>query len=124
MHKTLFISLAVLAVLAVFATPAQASCIYPTPPAVLPEGSEANHEDMVEAHRIVREFDADIRSYTVCLELEAKVLLEDPRVDEATKDQVRRELARRHNAAIDHAEHVVALFNEQLRKYRERSGGD
>ena len=108
----------ILALLCAAAT--YAECTPPEPPDSLPDGTTATYEEMVEAHGAVRTFDADIRTFIVCLELEIKTLLEDPSVDDATKDDLRTLLVGRTDAAVDEAEFVVAQFNEQLRLFRER----
>jgi hypothetical protein len=118
MYRCLLTIIALIALLG--AGSAEARCIPPEPPYALPDGATASHEAMVEAHAEVREFDADVRSFTVCLELEVKTLLEDPEVDAATKQDLRELLVQRIDAAIDEAEFVVEQFNEQLRLYRER----
>lgn len=103
------------------AAPAAADCFYPAAPTTLPDGATASHEQMVEAHRLVREFDADIRAYTVCVELDARRLLDDPAVAEEQKTRIRTAHAELNNRAMDHVERVVTAFNEQLRLYRERN---
>jgi hypothetical protein len=100
---------------------AEASCIYPDPPDALPDGSVATYEEMVAAHTAVREFDEDIRTFNVCLELEVKALLEDPTINDETKDDLRQLLVQRIDAAVDEAEFVVGQFNEQLRLFRARN---
>lgn len=102
------------------AVAAHAECTPPQPPASLPDGSTATYEEMVDAHGAVRAFDSDIRTFVVCLELEIKTLLEDPSVDEATKNDLRELLVARTDAAVDEAEFVVDQFNQQLRIFRER----
>lgn len=99
---------------------AYAECTPPEPPASLPDGSMATYEEMVDAHGAVRTFDSDIRSFIVCLELEIKTLLDDPSIDDATKDDLRALLVGRTDAAVDEAEFVVDQFNQQLRIFRER----
>ncbi len=109
-----------LAMLSVAGT-ASAECIYPTPPAVIPAGDSATYEEMLRARDLVLEFDEDIRTYTVCLQLDARAILEDPAVSEERKAQVRATLAELNDAAVGHAEFIVGSFNEQLRIFRERN---
>lgn len=118
MHRFTKFCTAILALLG--AASAYGECIYPEPPASIPDGSMASYEEMVAAHGAVRAFDEDVRSFTVCLELEIKELLEDPTVDAATKEDLRVLLVRRVDAAVDEAEFVVGQFNEQLRVFRAR----
>lgn len=98
---------------------ADTSCIYPQAPSTLPDGRTATLEEMVEARRIVSAFDTDIRTYATCIELEAKQVLNDPQVDDRSKQNVMALLVQRNEAAISHAEMVVGRFNEQLKLYRE-----
>jgi hypothetical protein len=107
--------------LAVLAMPAAAECVYPTPPAVIPAGDSATYEEMIRARDLVLEFDEDIRTYTVCLQLDVRPILQDPSVSEARKEQLLVTIAELNDAAVDHAEYVVSSFNEQLRIFRERN---
>lgn len=119
MNRFVLASVALLALLG--ATSARASCIYPLAPTSVPDGETATHEEMLEAHRVIVEFDTDIRHFTICLEMEAERLLADPDMDDETKDELRLQLAQLNDAAIDHAEFVAAHFNQQLRIFRERT---
>lgn len=103
------------------AAQAQSTCVYPQAPRSVPIGAIATHEEIVEAHKQVKQFDEDIRTYNVCLELELKALEENSELDEESKEQQRRILARKSNAAIDEVQLVVSRFNEQLRAYRKRT---
>jgi hypothetical protein len=118
MYRCLTFFIATLALLCTAA--AQGECIYPEPPEMIPDGATASYDEMVAAHGAVKDFDEDVRSFTVCLELEIKALLEDPTVDDETKDDLRELLVRRVDAAVDEAEFVADQFNQQLRVFRER----
>lgn len=110
----------VMAVILLGAVAAEANCIAPEPPRTLPDGSTATYEDMLDAHRTVRAFDDDVRSFTLCLELELRELVADERLEEGMKNDLRELYVRRNDAAIDEVEYVVEQFNEQLRIFRER----
>lgn len=114
------ISLPVMAVMMLGAVAAEASCVAPEPPRTLPDGSRATYEDMLDAHRMVRAFDDDVRSFTLCLELELKDLVADQSLEGNMRNDLRELYARRNDAAVDEAEYVVERFNEQLRIFRER----
>lgn len=118
MHSVLTASVAALALLG--AATASANCIYPQIPATIPDGATATYEEMVAAHQAVKDFDADIRTYNTCMELDVRRRIEDGSLDEASRAALLSQLAERNDAAVDHAEFVVGQFNEQLRKYRER----
>jgi hypothetical protein len=118
MHRYLVLFAAILGLLG--AASAEASCVYPEPPASIPDGATAEYDQMLEAHRLVRAFDEDVRTFIICLELEVKTLLEDPTIDDDTKAGLRELLTLRIDAAIDEVEFVVDQFNQQLRLFRER----
>lgn len=119
MRRNFLLALALLAVAGTAA--ADTSCIYPQAPTTLPDGRTATLEEMVEARRIVLAFDTDIRTYATCIELEARQVINDPNVDERSKQNVMSLLVQRNEAAISHAELVVGRFNEQLKLYRENN---
>lgn len=115
------IIVAIAAILASMGTAhGQSGCIYPQPPQAIPDGSKATYEEMVEGHKAVRQFDSDVRTYTVCLELELKAQLENPSIDETSRRGLQELWISRNNAAIDQAQAVVERFNEQLRIFRAR----
>lgn len=119
MHRLVTLCAAMLALLG--AAAASADCIYPQVPTTIPDGATATYEDMVAAHQAVKDFDADIRTYNTCMELDVKRRLETGNLDEASRAILVHQLAERNDAAVDHAEFVVAQFNEQLRIYRARA---
>jgi hypothetical protein len=118
MYRLAITCVATLALLS--AASARASCIYPQAPTTVPDGETATYEEMVEAHRIIVEFDTDIRHFTVCLEMEAERLMADPEMSVEQKEGLQLQLAQLNDAAVDHAEFVAEHFNEQLRIFRER----
>ena len=119
MYRLVTLSAAVLALLG--AATASADCVYPQVPTAIPDGATASYDDMVAAHQAVKDFDADIRTYNTCMELDVKRRLEDGNLDEGSKAILVNQLAERNDAAVDHAEFVVSQFNEQLRIYRART---
>ena len=75
--------LAVLAACACLAAPlAGADCAYPQKPAQLPDGNTASLEEMVAGQKAVRQFDADVTSFTKCLDEAAAKELTDPNLTE------------------------------------------
>lgn len=121
MNKTM-IALATVSALAL-AGAAHAACSYPRPPAKLPDGNTATMEEMMEAQKAVKKYDADINAYVACLKLEHdKQLSED---GDALTDDQKKYMARlqvqKHNAAIDELESVAARFNEQVKAYKARN---
>ena len=106
------------------AASASAACIYPRPPETVPDGATATYDEMVEAQKAVRQFDADVTAYNTCLELELQALLANPEIDEGRKQELRVMQAKKNNAAVDDVQAVVDRFNEQLRVFRERNKKD
>jgi len=119
MKHSLLAAAALLATLG--AATATAACIYPRPPEKLPDGATASYEEMVEAQKAIKQFDADITAYNACLELELESLLANPDIDEGRKQELRVMQAKKNNAAVDDVQAVVDRFNEQLRVFRERN---
>jgi hypothetical protein len=117
----LLISLAVITMMMLCTVAAEANCMAPEPPRTLPDGSTATYEEMLDAHRKVRAFDDDVRSFGLCLELELKELAADERLEEEMKNELRELYARRNDAAVDQVEFVAERFNEQLRIFKARS---
>ncbi len=106
------------------ATTAMAACIYPRPPENIPDGATATYEQMVEAQKAIKQFDADISAYNACLDLELQSLVANPEIDEGRKQELRVMQAKKNNAAVDDVQAVVDRFNEQLRVFRERDKKD
>lgn len=122
MKATAIASVMLLAALG--AAPAMAQCIYPRPPESLPDGATATYEEMVEAQKAVRQFDADITAYNACLDMELQAMLANPELDEARKQELRAMQAKKNNAAVDDVQAVVDRFNEQLQVFKERRKND
>ena len=118
MKTPVLASVALLAALG--AAPATAACIYPRPPETAPDGATASYDEMVEAQKAVKQFDADVTAYNACLEMELEAMLANPEIDDARKQELGAMQAKKNNAAVDDVQAVVDRFNEQLRVYRER----
>ena len=119
MNRLIPSALAMITGLAAFA--AQATCIYPRPPENIPDGATATYEQLVEAQKAVKQFDADIAAYNACLTMELLTLLADPALDEARKAELEAMQVKKNNAAVDEAQAVADRFNEQLRAYKAAS---
>ena len=117
MNRITIAALTLLAGLA--AVQAQAACIYPRAPENIPDGSTATLEQMIEAQKAVKQFDADISAYNACLDMELQALLADPSLDEARRNELKVMHAKKNNAAVDDAQVVVDRFNEQRKAYME-----
>ena len=111
---------------------AYADCSYPPPPAKLPDGNSATLEEMVAAQKAVKEYDKAINAYVACIQLErndavAKVAKpgEKPTAEQKkAMDDMERMEVQKHNAAIDQLQSVADRFNEQVKVYKARNGGD
>ena len=88
---------------------AHADCLLPAPPTHIPDGDSANQQEMLAAMRTFKQYNDDVDEYTQCLkfELRQKHISDD--------DQVVR-----NNIAIHQLETIVALFNEQVRRFKAR----
>jgi hypothetical protein len=113
-------SVAALTLLAALATTAaQGACIYPRAPDNIPDGRSATYEQMVEAQKAVKQFDADIAAYNACLTMELEALAADPAIDDARRAELAEMQVKKNNAAVDEAQAVADRFNEQLRAFKE-----
>ena len=119
MNKTFASSLCLLVVLA--APAAGATCIYPRPPENLPDGATATYDQMVEAQRVVKQFDADITAYTACLQMELDAILGSVEIDDARKAELQAMQVKKNNAAVDEAQAIADRFNEQVRVFKEKN---
>jgi hypothetical protein len=102
---------------------AHGACSYPRAPGKLPDGNTATMEEMVEAQKAVRKYDADINAYIACLKLEHEQQLAKD-ADALTEDQKKymaRLQVQKHNAAIDELETVAMRFNEQVKVFKAKN---
>jgi hypothetical protein len=108
---------------ALTAAVAQADCIYPPPPDKLPDGSTATLDDMVNAQKVVKEYDRAVNAYLSCIQLErdgAVAKLGDKPSPEQKKalEDMERVTIQKHNAAVDQDQSVADRFNEQVRVFK------
>lgn len=96
----------------------RASCIYPRPPANIPDGDTATYDQMVAAQTAVKQFDSDVTAYNACLGMELQSIMASTELDDARKAELQEIRAKKNNAAVDEAQSVADHFNEQLRKYK------
>jgi hypothetical protein len=102
---------------------AHAACSYPRAPQKMPDGNSASMEEMVEAQKAVRKYDADINAYVACLKLEHEQQLaqDSDALSEDQKKYMARLQVQKHNAAIDELEAVAARFNEQVKVFKAKN---
>ena len=83
----------------------------------LPDGAQASEEALAEASGEVRVFVARTQDYLACLEEHEASLGEE------ITEEVQAEIVATYNAAVDTMQIVAENFNEQVRRFRERSEG-
>lgn len=119
MFKTAALFAVIVAGLA--AVPAYAACTYPRAPDRLPDGASSTVEEMVAAQKLVRQFDADITTYTACLQTEVDAASKDPAIDPERLKELDAMRLKKHNAAVDDAQALADRFNEQIRVFKART---
>ena len=108
---------------ATFAVPAMADCTYPKAPAKIPDGNTAPLEDMQAAVKAVKEYDASMKAYQACLQLEQTDVESKMGKDGAppTEEQKQKNAAiytQKSIAADEELQGVAARLNEQIRIYK------
>ncbi len=97
------------------------ACDYPDR-IVIPNGTTATKEDMLEGQRGVKRFVADMEVYLECIvdtEKMARAGLEEiSAVDEQQREDL---LNKKYNAAVDEMERVAAQFNVEVQAYRAKA---
>ncbi len=104
------------------ATMAMADCAYPKRPGTAPDGGKASKEEMIAASKAVRQFDADVKNYQICLDGEKEAMtkaLGDKGTPEAIK-RINDIQNQKSNTAATEAAEVVDAFNSQLRIFKAR----
>ena len=91
--------------------PAYADCVLPPAPSKIPDGSTASQQEMVTAMQTLKEYNADVETYSKCLEFEAK----QNRLSRTDEEKM-------HNSAVDTLQKIAAKFNEQVRTFKAKSG--
>jgi len=86
---------------------------------MIPNGTTATKEDMLEGQRGVKKFVAAMEVYLECIideEKMARALVEDLSPD----DEQQREdlLNKKYNAAVDEMERLAAQFNVEVQAYK------
>ncbi len=91
--------------------PAFADCVLPPAPSKIPDGNTASQQEMLTAMQTLKEYNADVETYTKCLDFEAK----QNHLSHADQERL-------HNTAVDTLTKVAAKFNEQVRTFKAKSG--
>lgn len=87
----------------------EAGCALPPAPSKIPNGAMATDDDMRATMRTLARYDTDLTNYLKCLAFEVS----QGRLS-------REEQARRHSAALDLQQTLVARFNEQMKIFMAR----
>ncbi|MGE3531907.1 MAG: hypothetical protein AB7I12_08955 [Steroidobacteraceae bacterium] len=102
--------------------PALAECIYPKKPDDPPNGAKATKEEMITAMKATRQFDADVKAYQACLDMETETIL-NSLGDKATPEEIKRvkdKQSLKATAAYEDAARVAEAFNAQLRAFKSK----
>lgn len=91
--------------------PAYADCVLPPPPSRIPDGATASQQEMLTAMQTMKEYNADVETYTKCLAFEAK----QNHLNAA-------DAAKMHNNAVDVLQKLATKFNEQVRTFKAKNG--
>lgn len=96
---------------------ARADCVYPKPPASIPNGATATEAEMLAAMEAFKAYDAQVKAYGECLDAETKAKA----AGTAQLMQLKTMQAKKLNAAVDELQAKAKQFNEQVRIFKARS---
>ena len=86
---------------------------------MIPNGSTATKEEMIEGQKGVKKYVADMEAYLKCIveeEKQARGAIENLQPEQ---EQEREDLLnKKYNAAVDEMERVAAQFNAEVQAYR------
>jgi hypothetical protein len=102
--------------LAMSSVAAQADCAYPKAPATIPDGKVATAAEMVAAMSAFKTYDAEVKSFGVCLDQETK-----DKAGSGQLMQIKTMQTKKLNAAVTELEGKAKEFNEQVRIFKARS---
>jgi hypothetical protein len=107
----------------VFAAHSGFACDYPNR-ALVPNGSTATKEEMVEGQRGVKAYVAAMQVYLDCIVEEEKTARNAMGNLEADQEQEREDmLNKKYNAAVDEMERLAAQFNSEVQAYKAKEEG-
>jgi hypothetical protein len=107
------------------AAQANAACNYPVAPGKFPDGNQASKDEMLAAKNQVVQYNKDMETYLTCIqgEYDARVAAETAATAEQKAEMARMQ-DQKHNAAVQELQSVADRFNEQLRVWKARNGGE
>jgi hypothetical protein len=118
----ILLPLATLVGLSLAGNAAIAACSYPKSNVKVPDGRSATIDEMKAAQTEVKAFDKAIADYSACVESETNTSIDTASqpLSEDRKNEMKRMMAQKINAAVKEAEELAARFNEQVRTFKEK----
>lgn len=115
-------ALAVAAVGMLCMAPVFADCTYPKKPTDPPDGGKATQEQMLDAQRATKQFNADVSAYLECLDKETDSMIGElgPDAKPEQIQKVKSKQAMKHNAAVDDLQKQADAFNKSLRAFKSK----
>jgi hypothetical protein len=95
---------------------ASASDVCPLPPRApaMPQGATASDEDMKEGHDALQKYVNILQNYEACIDNQIKNAPPD------TKPEIKQQLQKNADAAIDAAHQIADVYSIQLRAFKAR----
>jgi hypothetical protein len=102
--------------------PVHADCTYPPLPGSPPDGNTVSKPDLVAALHDMKRFNADIDTYTACIDKEAddKVAAGGPDMKPEQVKRIRDEATAKHNSAVDDVQRRANDLNMQVLVFKAR----
>jgi hypothetical protein len=104
------------------AAQANAACNYPSDPGRMPDGNTATKEEMQAAFKLIKQYNADMKTYLECLDTELNEKLASmPNASDKEKADIQKRQNQKHDAAVTRLTEVTDGFNEQLRTFKAKN---
>jgi len=97
------------------------ACDYPTK-VIVPNGTTATKEDMLEGQKAIKQYVADMEAYLDCIvaeEQSARAEMDD--LDAEAEQQREDMLNKKYNAAVEEMETIAAAFNSEVQAYKAKN---
>ena len=99
------------------------ACDYPSR-VLIPNGSTATKEDMLDGQRNVKSYVSEMEVYLKCIVEDEKVAVAAMDNLEAEVEQQREDMInKKYNAAVDEMERLAAQFNAEVQAYKAKNDG-
>jgi hypothetical protein len=97
------------------------ACDYPTK-IVVPNGTTATKDEMLEGQKAVKQYVADMEAYLDCIVAEEQSARSEMDDLDAEAEQQREDmLNKKYNAAVEEMETIAAAFNSEVQAYKARN---